>query len=177
MAKVLYHVTMSLDGFIAGPEHSMDWMSQLSGGRQEEGMAVAGTLGAAIAGRHGYDAGRKAGGELYGGAYQGPIFVMTHRPPTDETDPAYTFLSGDIRPAVEAALRAAGGKDVLILGGTLAEQCITAGVLDEIFVHVAPVLLGDGIPFFRSTGPFVALEPISSTHEAGTTSLRFRVRR
>lgn len=194
MAKVLYHVTMSLDGFIAGPGHTMDWMAASQEGGQSdettgseaggskagdssEGMAVAETLGAAIAGRHGYDAGKKAGGELYGGAFQGPIFVMTHRPPAAEDDPAYTFLSGDIRPAVAAALEAANGKDLLILGGTLAEQCLRAGVLDEIFVHIAPILLGDGIPFFRSTGPFAVLDPIGTTTEGRSTNLRFRVRR
>ena len=189
MAKVLYHVTMSLDGFIAGPGHTMDWMgaSQEGGqsdqtsaresGDSSEGMAVAATLGAAIAGRNGYDAGKKSGGELYGGAFQGPIFVMTHQPPADEDNPAYTFLSGDIRPAVATALKAANGKDVLIAGGTLAEQCLRAGLLDQIFVHIAPILLGDGIPFFRSTGAFAVLDPISTSTEGRSTNLRFRVRR
>ncbi len=189
MAKVLYHVTMSLDGFIAGPGHTMDWMAASEEGGQpdettasesgdsSEGMAVPATLGAAMAGRHGYDAGKKSGGEFYGGAFQGPIFVMTHRPTADEDDPAYTFLSGDIRPAVATALEVANGKDVLIAGGTLAEQCLQAGLLDEIFVHIAPILLGDGIPFFRSTGGFAVLDPISTTTEGRSTNLRFRVRR
>ncbi|NEA36777.1 dihydrofolate reductase family protein [Streptomyces sp. SID13031] len=175
MAKVLYHVTMSLDGFIAGPEHSMSWMAQGDSGPQDEGMAVAKTSGAALAGRNGYEIGRQAGSELYGGAYSGPIFILTHRPPTDETNPAYTFLSGDIRPIVKTALDAAGGKDLLILGGTIAAQCIEAGLLDELFVHVSPVLLGQGIPLFRSTGPLVTLDPISSTQVGRTTNLRYRV--
>jgi dihydrofolate reductase len=176
MAKVLYHATMTLDGFIAGPEHSMDWMALVADDApQDEGMAVAETSGAALAGRHGYDIGRQAGSKLYGGAYTGPIFVLTHRPPTDETDPVYTFLSGDIRPVVKTALEAAGGKDLLILGGTIAAQCIEAGLLDEIFVHVAPVLLGQGTPLFRSTAPAVALDPISSTQVGRTTNLRYRV--
>jgi dihydrofolate reductase len=177
MAKVLYHVTMSLDGFIAGPGHTMSWLSQADLGPQSEGMAVPETLGAALAGRHGYDAGRQAGGELYGGAYDGPIFVLTHRPPSDETDPAYTFLSGDITAAVETALAAAGGKDLLVLGGTVAGQCLQAGLLDEIFVHIAPVLLGDGIPLFRSGDLTVDLDPISNTQEGRSTNLRFAVRR
>jgi dihydrofolate reductase len=174
MAKVLYHVTMSLDGFIAGPEHSMDWLFNLNSGPNEEGMAVIDTLGAAMAGRNGYDAGRKAGGELFGGAYKGPVFVLTHRPPTDEERP-YIFLSGDIRDAVSTALEAADGKDLLVLGGTIAEQCIRADLLDEILIHIAPVLLGDGIPLFRSSGPTVALDPISNHQEGRTTNLRFRV--
>jgi dihydrofolate reductase len=175
MAKVLYHVTMSLDGFIAGPEHSMEWMKVADSGPQPEGMEVARTSGAALAGRHGYEIGRRAGSELYGGAYSGPIFVLTHNPPTDETNPVYSFVSGDIRPVVKTALDAADGKDLLILGGTVAAQCIEAGLLDELFIHIAPVLLGQGIPLFRSTGPFVALEPISSTQVGRSTNLRYRV--
>jgi dihydrofolate reductase len=175
MAKVLYHVTMSLDGFIAGPGHSMDWLFGAGLGRNDEGMAVVDTTGAAIAGRNGYEAGRKVGGELFGGAWHGPIFVLTHQPPTDETRPEITFLSGDIRPIISTAMAAADGKDVLILGGTIARQCIEAGLLDEMLVHVAPMLLGDGIPLFRRTGPVVKLDPISSTHSGRSTNLRFKV--
>ncbi|MFI5708224.1 dihydrofolate reductase family protein [Kribbella sp. NPDC051620] len=175
MAKVLYHVTMSLDGFIAGPEHSMAWMAQAPVGPQDEGMAVAKTSGAALAGRNGYEIGRQAGSELYGGAYTGPIFVLTHNPPANETNPAYTFVSGDIRPVVKTALDAAGGKDLLVLGGTVAAQCIEAGLLDELFIHVSPILLGQGVPLYRSTGPAVALEPISSKQVGRSTNLRFRV--
>jgi dihydrofolate reductase len=177
MAKVLYHVTMSLDGFIAGPGHTMDWLPKADLGPQSEGMAVPETLGAALAGRNGYELGRRAGGELYGGAYRGPIFILTHRPPTDETNPDYTFLSGDITEAVKTALAAAEGKDLLVLGGTVAGQCLQAGLLDEIFVHVAPILLGDGIPFFRSTTQTVDLDPISNTQEGRSTNLRYAVRR
>ncbi|WBQ02573.1 dihydrofolate reductase family protein [Kribbella sp. CA-293567] len=176
MAKVLYHVTMSLDGCIAGPEHSMSWMTQLPPDEPPvEGLAVAGTSGAALAGRNGYDVGRKAGSKLYGGAFSGAIFVLTHNPPTDETDPAYTFVSGDIRPIVGTALDAADGKDVLILGGTIAAQCVEAGLLDEIFVHISPVLLGQGIPLFPSSLPPVVLDPISNTQVGRTTNLRYRV--
>ncbi|GAA0937715.1 dihydrofolate reductase family protein [Kribbella koreensis] len=175
MAKVLYHVTMSLDGFIAGPEHSMEWMKAAGSGPQPEGMEVAKTSGAALAGRNGYDAGRRVGGELYGGAYDGPIFVLTHNPPADEPNPAYTFVSGDIRPVVKTALEAADGKDLLILGGTVAAQCIEAGLLDELFIHIAPILLGQGIPLFRSTGPLVSLEPISITQVGASANLRYRV--
>jgi dihydrofolate reductase len=155
----------------------MDWLPKADLGPQSEGMAVPETLGAALAGRNGYELGRRAGGELYGGAYRGPIFILTHRPPTDETNPDYTFLSGDITDAVKTALAAAEGKDLLVLGGTVAGQCLQAGLLDEIFVHVAPVLLGDGIPFFRSTNLTVDLDPISNTQEGRSTNLRYAVRR
>jgi dihydrofolate reductase len=175
MAKVLYHVTMSLDGFIAGPEHSMDWLFGQDFGGGEETRQAARSTGAAIAGRNGYEVGRKAGHELFGGAWSGPIFVLTNNPPTDEINPAYTFVSGDLRPVVASALEAAAGKNVLLLSGVLAAQAIEAGLLDEIRIQLVPVLLGQGIPLFRSTGPTVALEPLASTPAGKTTSLRYRV--
>jgi dihydrofolate reductase len=183
MAKVVYHVTMSLDGFIAGPDHAMDWVFRSSGPDPEpnpEATAVIGSTGAALAGRNGYEVGRKQGQhpsarKLFGGAWSGPIFVLTHQPPTDEDDPDITFLTGDIRAAVGKALEAAAGKDLLVLGGTVAEQCVGAGLLDEILIHVAPVLLGDGIRLFERSGPVVDLDPIGVSRSGRITNLRFSV--
>jgi dihydrofolate reductase len=84
-------------------------------------------------------------------------------------------LTGDIRAAVGKALEAAAGKDLLVLGGTVAEQCVGAGLLDEILIHVAPVLLGDGIRLFDRSGPVVDLEPISVSRSGRITNLRFSV--
>jgi dihydrofolate reductase len=127
MAKVLYHVTMSLDGFIAAPDHAMDWVFRSSGPKPEpnpEAMAVIESTGAALGGRNGYEVGRKQGQhpsarKLFGGAWSGPIFVLTHRPPADEADSDFSFLTGDIRVAVGTAVEAAAGKDLLVLGGTV----------------------------------------------------------
>ena len=107
------------------------------------------SIGAALVGRRAYDAGRRPGlppqfRKIYGGAWTGPVFVLTHRALADEPDAAITFLSGDIRPAVATALQAAAGKDLVVIGADVARQCIEAGLIDELVIHLAPVLLGDG---------------------------------
>ena len=133
------------------------------------------TLGAALAGRNGYELGRQAGGELYGGVYRGPIFILTHRPPTDETNPALDLSQRRHHRRRQDGIAAAKGKDLLVLGGTVAEQCLQSGLLDEIFVQVAPILLGDGIPFFRSSNLTADLDPISNTRKAAarTSATRY----
>jgi dihydrofolate reductase len=89
--KVRWQVTMSLDGFIAGPDDAMDWIAGYSSTLAEE---VIQTTGALLAGRRGYDIGQARGEKAYGGAWSGPQFVLTHRP-ADTPDPAVTFLRRD----------------------------------------------------------------------------------
>jgi len=96
----------------------------------------------------------------------------------DPPDPGVTFLSGDIGEAVTTALRAAGGKNLEILGADVAGQCLRRGLVDEILVFVLPVLLGDGIRFFSSPGlARIDLEPLDSARSGAVTILRFRVRK
>ncbi len=92
-------------------------------------------------------------------------------------DPAVTFLSGDVGAAVATARKAAGGKNVEVFGADLTGQCLERGLIDEIVVHIVPVLLGTGTPFSTSASPArVDLEPVSSTHSGSVTTLRLRVR-
>jgi dihydrofolate reductase len=176
MAKVLWHVTMSLDGFIAGPKHSMDWMLGF-GDENSEVDELLKRIGAVLAGRRSYDVGavqeRPEFRRPYGGAFSGPLFVLTHKAPED---PNVTFLSGDIGAAVETASRAAGDKYVVIFGADVARQCIEAHLLDEIAVHVVPVLLGDGVRLFsRPNGDLVHLELSGVSRAVQVTNLRFEV--
>ena len=86
------------------------------------------------------------------------------------------FLDVGIEKAVEVAKGAADGGDVVVLGANVAKQCLEAGLLDEIIVHVAPVLVGDGVHLFeREGGTPVKLKPISSTEEGQMTVLRYSV--
>src|SRR5436309_15372742 len=108
---------MSLDGFIAGPNDEMDWVFEHAADVPAQLVdGVIATTGAILGGRRGYEVGRRADrpetSKPFGGRWSGPIFVLTHTPPDDETDPAYTFISGDIREAVETALAAADGRDL-----------------------------------------------------------------
>ena len=180
--KVLWHVTLSLDGFIAGPDDGMDWVVRFAGPNPVVDQVIQ-IIGAVLSGRRSYDVGRRPGlppefRKVFGGAWNGPVFVLTHHAPDDEEDATITFLSDDIRSAVATAFRAAGGKDLLIIGASLARQCIEAGLIDEILVHVAPILLGDGVRFFaRQGGEQVALETIAVSRAGQITNLRFRVRK
>jgi len=105
--KVLWHFTMSLDGFVAGPNHAMDWMTGISSrpGLVEE---YAETTGAVLGGRDGFDAYPDVSG-IYGGAWQGPVFVLTHHPEDAQPADGVTFLSCDVAEAVRIGLEAAGG--------------------------------------------------------------------
>ena len=96
----------------------------------------------------------------FGGQYQGPVIVLTHRPP-DGPVPGVTF-AGDLKTAVAEAEAAAGDRYVNVLGANVARQCIEAGLLNEVLVFIAPVLLGDGVPLFDNPGGArVGLEPLA----------------
>jgi dihydrofolate reductase len=104
--------------------------------------------------------------------------LLTHRPPEHSTDRRITFTSGLIEDAVAAAQAAAGDKDVGIFGASVSGQCLQAGLLDEIVLHVAPVLLGDGVRLFGGDGAGrIELERISVGSEEQLTDLRFRILR
>lgn len=148
--KVLWHFTMSLDGFVAGPEHSMDWMTGFSVRPGLIGEYVK-TTGAVLAGRAGWD--RAVGGARpYGGAWDGPIFVLTHHP--EDADPAegVTFLSCGLAEAVRIALAAAGGKNLEVFSPSIGRQLLELGLIDEIDLHIAPLLLGQGIRLYDNPG-------------------------
>jgi dihydrofolate reductase len=151
--KVLWHFSMSLDGFIAGPNHSMDWLSLVPDERPGLVEELAATVGAILGGRRGYDAGAavapgNAASLPYGGAFQGPIFVLTHHPEDAVPDPGVTFLDCDIAEAVETGLAAADGKNLEVFSADIGRQCVLRGLIDEFYVHLAPVMLGDGVRLF-----------------------------
>jgi dihydrofolate reductase len=170
---------MSLDGFVAGPQDDMDWIFDYPA--PAGGADVMATTGAMLSGRHTYEVGRRAtaGTETsaaYGGAWSGVQFVLTHQARTAEDDDAVVFLSGDVADAVATGLAAARGKNLEVLGTDVTAQCLARGLVDEIYVHVLPVLLGAGVPLFHSPVMTpVALEPMISSSDGSVTSLRFRV--
>ena len=102
--KVLWHFTMSPDGFVAGPSHAMDWMTGTSfrSGLVEEYVE---TTGAVLGGRRGFDAYPEVSG-IYGGAWRGPVFVLTHHPEDAQSADGVTFLSCDVAGAVRIGLGA-----------------------------------------------------------------------
>jgi dihydrofolate reductase len=123
MGNVFVHTMMSLDGFIAGPNDDMSWVFRHAGDMPGAVVdEVIARTGAVLAGRRVYEVGRRVqrpeARGLFDGRWRGPHFILTHAPPTDETDPSFSFLFGDVRDAVATALTAAGGRDVLVLAAT-----------------------------------------------------------
>jgi dihydrofolate reductase len=181
MAKLLWHTMMSLDGFIAGPGDDMGWAFGLEGGEGGTTDEVVRSTGALLVGRRTQAVEDRLQPGFYGGAYRGPFFVLRHDPPPDPPvvkGVTGRFLDVPIEEAVKIATDAAGGRDVVVLGANVARQTLETGLLDEIIVHVAPVLLGDGVRLFARAGVTpVGLEPISSATEGETTVLRYAVGR
>lgn len=180
MRKVLWHTMMSLDGFITGPNDDMQWVFGVDGGAGQTSDDVVGSTGALLVGRRTQDVEDRLQPGFYGGAFRGPFFVLRHDPPLQPPvvkGVTGQFLDVPIEEAVRLAKDAAKGADVVVLGANVARQCLEADVLDEIIVHVAPVLVGDGVRLFeRPGGEVVRLERVSSMDEGETTVLRCALR-
>ena len=173
LGKVVVNRSMSLDGYIAGPDDEMDWAIRYF--QEDRFVEVMAATGAMLVGRRTHEVAKRMPAEdtEYDG---GPVFVLTHRPPA-EPEPGVTFLTGDLADAVATARAAAGGKNLEILGADLASQCLQQGLVDEVLVYVLPVLLGDGVRFSTPGLGRIELEPLSHTRSGPVTVLSFRVRR
>ena len=180
MGKVLWHTMLSVDGFIAGPDDDMGPFFDVDGGPGRTVDEVVRSTGALLVGRRTQDVEDRLQPGFYGGAFKGPFFVLRHDPPAQPPvvkGVTGQFLDMGIEQAVTVAKKAAGGADVVILGANVARQALKAGLLDEIIVHIAPVLVGEGVRFFESAGEApIRLQAISSHAEGETTVLRYAVR-
>ena len=171
--KVLWHFAMSIDGFVAGPGHRMDWMTGFSvrPGLIDEYVS---TTGAVLAGRDGWDA-AVAGSRPYGGAWEGPVFVLTHHPEDATPAEGVTFLDCDVAEAVRIGLAAAGGKNLEVFSPTIGRQLLARDLIDEIDLHLLPVLLGDGIRLFDNPGgPPVRLHRPEADDPVAAINVRYR---
>lgn len=178
MAKLLYSATMSVDGFIAGPDGDMSWLTEFLGPNPVVDDLIT-QIGALLIGNRTFRGddphrGTPQEGKPFGGGWSGPQFVLTHNSP-EESVPGVSFMA-DLQTAVTAAKDAAGDKYVNVLGASVARQGLEAAVLDEILVLVAPVLLGDGVHLFEHPGgATVKLERLSLTEAPTAAILWFRV--
>lgn len=178
MAALLYSASMSLDGFIAGPDGDMSWLSEHLGPNPEADRLV-GDIGALLIGARTYrgddpNAGTSSEG-AFGGAWAGPSVVLTHHPSPDPP-PDVTFADS-LDAALALAQAAAGSaRYVNVLGADVARQCLAAGALDEVLVYVVPTLLGDGVRLLDAPGGMsVRLERTRLTSLPHATGLWFRV--
>ncbi|MBL1073796.1 dihydrofolate reductase family protein [Nocardia sp. 2] len=198
MSKVITGATMSLDGYIAGPgesgfEHLFAWyesgdvtfesthpeipftLSETNAAFLHE---LTDSTGACVVGRHLFDI-----TDGWGGIHpmNVPIVVVTHRVPeqwiAEHPGAPFTFVTEGVKAAVDTAKQLAGEQNVAVNGGTMARQALQAGLIDELWVSIAPVLLGDGTPLIGhfDGAPVVLEDPVVTAGERAT-HLRYRLR-
>jgi dihydrofolate reductase len=174
-------MTMSLDGFIQDRAGSVAHLySDFAEMRDSEPLQEAIRMtGAVVMGRHSYDMGQ---GDFTGYEFQTPIFVITHTIPEkrakgENEKLTFTFVTDGVESAIEQAKRAAGGKDVTVVGGAnTGQQLLKAGLIDELHIDIMPVLLCEGLRMFEHLGVEpIELEKIEVTEGSMRTSLKFRV--
>jgi dihydrofolate reductase len=179
MAKVLIHATVSLDGFMADPDGRTDWMSGFLVEPEDRDLVrhICEEIGAVVGGAN-REQTIEEGEAPYGGSLGVPVYLMTHRAhePIEKDGVTYTFVVDDIEQAVRSAKQVAGDKSVSLLGGSIARQCLQLGLVDEIQLHIVPILLGQGISLFDGLGMRIALERLQTSAYADEAHLRYRVR-
>lgn len=191
MGKVIAGISISLDGFVTGPNvtraqqlgdggdvlHRWLWAPAPVDTELLEGMQQG--AGAILMGRRSYDLAEGDGGWGDGGpAGPVPCFVLTHRAPEQETVRArevFTFVTDGVRSAVEQAQQVAGDQVIGVHGASATQQCLAAGLMDEIQLHLVPVLLGSGTRLFDHLGGPVALERTEVIDSPNATHLHYRV--
>jgi dihydrofolate reductase len=198
MAKVIGDISVSLDGFVTGPdpdpEHGLGQGGEglhrwaLDGGMVDKQVldAMVDRTGAVLMGRHTFDVVDGPHGwadDMGYGAERDqsaapPVLVVTRRPPeTVRLADRFTFVVDGIRSAVDKARSVADDRDVVVMGGgELIRGCLDAGLLDELQLHLSPVLLGGGTPLFAAAGPPTRkLEQFHVRVSAIATHLSYRV--
>lgn len=215
MGRVVADISTSLDGYVAGPDQSLDdplgkggeqlheWVFGLRAWRERHGMSGGDTgpvndlveegiraTGATIMGRRMYSGGQgpwedDPNADGWWGddpPFHHPVFVLTHHPRERrkmQGGTSFTFVTDGIDSALEQARDAAGDKDMTIGGGAEAiQQFLEAGLVDELQIHVVPVLLGGGARLLDRVDPDdVELETTTVMEAAGVVHLRYRARR
>jgi dihydrofolate reductase len=200
---IVIEMSMSLDGFVAGPnddmsnrlgtrggEHVFDWygtgsesypkgsMFKAEGANRTVVDQMFARFGACVSGRRTYDLAEKwHGTHPLNGV---PVFILTSHPDPDPPsgESKMTFVTDGIESAVKQAKAAARGKDVFLLGASPGQQALAAGLVDELFIHVAPILIGAGVRLFEKFGEHeIELEPRDTFGGPKAAHLRYRVRR
>ena len=194
MMKTIVAQTMSLDGFIATTNDDVwplfgwytagDTELPITGAPRPFKMAKASatlirdewdSIGAIVTGRRDFDVSEAWGGVSPLGV---PIFILTHNPPSEwsHKDSPFTFVTDGVESAVAQAKQAANGKNVSIGGSKIIQQCLLAGLVDEIGIELVPLLLGSGIRLFDNLGgKRIELVSTGIVEGTGVTHLRFRV--
>ena len=194
MSKIVLYMSMSLDGFITGPEDGVDHPLGINGRRLHEWFNDGGTdpashrpssdpsaqvfdemlaTGAVITGRRTFDIAHQWGGDHHDGVQ---IFVLTRKAPTENRWDNVHYVTDGIESCVAQAKKAAGNRNVLLHGAYTAQECLRAQLLDEMEVALIPVLLGEGRHLFEDLGrDHIELEILRTLEAPEVTHLRYRV--
>jgi dihydrofolate reductase len=197
MSKVYTGASMSLDGYVSGPNETgfdqlFKWFGtgdvevttadpnmtmRMTAENAEHWRTVTEMTGALVVGRKLFDYTSGWGGKHPIGL---PVVVLTHSVPDgwEREGEWFKFVSDGIEAAIEKARELAGGNGVGLNSGTIASQALNAGLLDEVWIDLVPVLLGGGTPFFSQLAhaPVELEGPVSVVEAEGVTHLRYRVR-
>ncbi|GAB2655656.1 dihydrofolate reductase family protein [Nocardia goodfellowii] len=187
-SPIRLYMSMSLDGFIAGPDDRpgqelgrdggrlFNWLDdRMSDGPSGQVFSEASATGAVISGRRTFELAGRWQGDHHDGV---PILVLTHHIDDDDVPPGSARFVTDVGDCVARARAAAGGRPVLVHGAGAAQALLRAGLLDEMEIHLVPVLLGEGRRLFDSLGPdHIELELIRRLEARDVTHLRYRVLR
>jgi dihydrofolate reductase len=209
MSSVICHISISLDGFVAGPNQSAEnpigeggmrlheWIFQTDSWRQQHGLEggerttdsevveeVVRGVGAYIMGRKMFGGGDGQWDEAWTGwwgeepPFHAPVFVLTHHPREQlpmRGGTTFTFVTDGIESALAQARAAAGQGDVAIAGGASAiQQYLAAGMLDELYLHIVPIVLGAGERLLEGVGD-PQLEPVQVVASPAVTHVKYRV--
>ena len=189
MTLVICDMSASLDGYVTGPNDSRenpfgdgagmlhDWLFDAA---TDEDRAILREMldgtGAVVMGRTSFDKNEGDGGWGDGGPVgDTPCFVVTHHKPATSHPPVYTFVTDGVASAIEQAKKTAGDKVVGLHGATVMQQALPLGLVDEIRVHVIPVLLGGGTPLFGRLDAAIGLERTRVLATPAATHLTVRV--
>ena len=193
MSKVVLYMSMSVDGFITGPDDSKEHGLGVGGERLHAWLADGGVdpasyrptdeagatvfdelmaTGAVITGRRTFEFAGGWAGDHHDGV---PIFVLTHTVPPEPPPGSARYVT-DVASCVDQATAAAGGRDILLHGAAAAQACLRAGLLDELQLQLLPVLLGQGRRLFADLPPeHVELDLVRALDGPGVQHLRYRV--
>ncbi|MEU8796151.1 dihydrofolate reductase family protein [Spirillospora sp. NPDC048819] len=195
MSKIVLYMSMSLDGFITGPDDGMDHGLGVGGERLHAWLSPGGVdprshrpadgpsatvfneamaTGAVITGRRTFDFAGGWAGDHHDGV---PIFVLTHAAPDAPAPGHARYVTDGIESCVAQAKEAAAGRDILLHGAATAQECLRAGLLDEMELQLMPVLLGQGRRLFDNLPPdHIELELLRAMDAPGVQHLRYSVR-
>ena len=191
MGSTICDMSVSVDGYVTGPNDSREnpfgdgaedlhaWLRPTASDEDRAVLgSVIGSVGAIVMGRTSFEKNEGDGGWGDAGPMGDvPVFVVTHHLPSRSYPPVFTFVADGVAEAIRQAQRVAGDKDVHLFGATVMQQALPLGLVDELHLHVMPLLLGGGTALFGRLDAAIPLERVGAQVTSAATHLQYRVLR